>query len=255
MTSWPSITIHADGASLRSTHRQGGVDGMKRVANGAGRIIRRHHGGDRRNPVSARLDHLSRIRGGDPSDTQDRQPDVPSDLSEPFEADRRSIGCLGWGEEQRTQHDEVGPVPGFDRLLDGVTRDADQSPGPEQAACLNGREARLGEMDAVNREGQGQIDAVIDEEDGFSAVHDGQEPLRQFIEGPCGEVFFAKLDGYRAALKRGVDYHLKGPTPGKGAVGDDIKAPRGRVRGGGRGVRVQSSPYSIIPSSGLEAVA
>jgi hypothetical protein len=80
-------------------------------------------------------------------------------------------------------------------------------------------------MDAVNREGQGKIDAVIDEEDGSSAVHDGQEPLRQFIEGPCGEVLFAKLDGYRAALKRGIDHHLKGPTLGKGAVGENVETP------------------------------
>ena len=110
-------------------------------------------------------------------------------------------------------------------------------------------------MDAVNREGQGQIDAVIDEEDGSSAAHDGQEPLRQFIEGPSGEVLFAKLDGYRATLKRGIDHHLKGPTFGEGTIGENVETPRGRVRGAGCGVRVQSSPYSIIPSSGLEAVA
>jgi hypothetical protein len=148
-------------------------------------------------------------------------------------------------------------------------------------------------MDAVNREGQGQIDAVIDEEDGSSAVHDGQEPLRQSIEGPCGEVLFAKLDGYGAALKRGIDHHLKGPTLCKGAVGDNVKTPRRgfivhssefrvpswrvqssyfRVHGSemessqlagsaqaanGQSMNYELSTlnYSIIPSSGLEAVA
>jgi hypothetical protein len=81
-------------------------------------------------------------------------------------------------------------------------------------------------MDAVNREGQGQIDPVIHEEGSGAAMHDGQEPLRQFIEGPGGKILFAKLDGFRAALKRGIDHHLEGSTFGQGAVGDNVEAPR-----------------------------
>ena len=90
-----------NGTFQPGTDSEGGLCGMKHVANGAGGIVCSHHRGDRRDPISARLDHLSRIRGGDSSDAQDRQPDVPSDLTESLEADGRSIGRFGWGKEQR----------------------------------------------------------------------------------------------------------------------------------------------------------
>lgn len=80
-------------------------------------------------------------------------------------------------------------------------------------------------MNAIKRKGQRQIDPVIDEKGGASAVHEREEPLREFKEGPCGEILLAKLDGSRPPLKGGLHHRLEGPTFCLVAVGDNVQTP------------------------------
>ena len=80
-------------------------------------------------------------------------------------------------------------------------------------------------MDTVDRQGQHQIDSVIDEEASASPVYNREESLNQSIEIPRREILLAKLDGFRPTSKRGIDDHLKGPTFRQGAVGYDVQAP------------------------------
>jgi hypothetical protein len=80
-------------------------------------------------------------------------------------------------------------------------------------------------VDAIEREGQGQIDPIIDKQHCIAALNQREESPCQLIQIPTGEVLFAELNGSRPSPNGAIDHRLKWPTPGLRAVGDDIESP------------------------------
>ncbi len=168
------------------------------------RVFRGNNGGNQGDAMGAGVNHLAGVPAGDAAEGKNRNPEPGRHLSQAVNSHRRAVSGLGRGMENRAVGDEVRPLfLGGNGALPAVAGDADQLlftkelSGPVGWGCC--RDAQL---DTVGIHGQGDIDAVVDEESGAVACGELAHLLGKLIQFPAGKILFPQLNRLYSSLER-----------------------------------------------------
>ena len=161
----------------------------------------------------------------DAAEGEHRQRSRGASLAQGSQPDGGAEGGFRRGGEDRAEGDEVGAGFGgrgdFRRVMGG---DADQAIRAEQAADNRGGEGVAAEVDAVGVHGQGDIDAIVDQQPCPVTAGEGAKFRGQWQQLGSREIFLPQLHSPHAAAQGGLDGFGQGsPRWHLVPVGDQVE--------------------------------
>lgn len=128
-----------------------------------------------------------------------------ADVANQIETDEFLEG-LGFRGEDRSDADVIRTVAeGLFGLFDRMSRDADEALRANDAAGIKNAEFFLADMDAIGVNQNGEVGAVVHDEEGAEFAGPFADASTVLDEFAVGHRFFSNLDDSDAGLKRSAD--------------------------------------------------